>query len=253
MNEIGAINRVLKLVSLLSDHPHLTAKQAATLLDWPVSTTHRLLRKLAELEFAQQTDKGSFAPGMELFRIVGRLSGKMPFVEIADPLLNALTRQFNETSLLTILERRQLRMYIALAASPQDPMRYIIELNRRDPLVWGASGHALLAYLRPDEIDTAIATCTTPNVRGEPLDEKLLRKELEDTVRKGFATTRSHRTLNSVGLAVPFFGPQGDVIGSVGFQIPGFRFRDEQTESMVAALTHTATIISQQIGAQPVR
>lgn len=252
MNEIGAINRVLKLVSLLSDHSQLTAKQAATLLDWPVSTTHRLLRKLAELEFAQQTEKGGFTAGMELFRIVGRLSGKMPFVEIAEPLLNALTRQFNETSMLTILERRQLRMYIALAASPQDPMRYIIELNRRDPLVWGASGHALLAYLRPEEIDAAIATCTTPNVRGEMLDEARLRKELEEAARKGYALTHSHRTLNSVGLAVPCFGPNGDVIGSVAFQVPNFRFREEQTEGMVAALTQTATIISQQIGAQPV-
>jgi len=250
MNEIGAINRVLRLVSLLSDYPHLNAKQAATLLGWPVSSTHRLLRKLAELEFAHQTE-GTFSPGMELYRIVGRLSGNMPFAEIAEPLLSALTRQFNETSMLTILERRQLRMYTAQAASPQDPMRYIVELNRRDPLVWGASGRAMLAHLRPEEIEAAIETCTTPNIRGEQLDATELRAALEKTVREGFAMSRSHRTLNSIGLAVPLFGPQGDIIGSVGFQIPAFRFRDEQTASLVDGLTQTASIIAQQIGAKP--
>ncbi|MCS0494487.1 IclR family transcriptional regulator [Ancylobacter mangrovi] len=250
MNEIGAINRVLRLVSLLSDYPHLNAKQAANLLGWPVSSTHRLLRKLAEHEFAEQTD-GNFSPGMELYRIVGRLSGKMPFAEIAEPLLDALTRQFNETSMLTILERRQLRMYTAQAASPQDPMRYIVELNRRDPLVWGASGRALLAHLSPEEIDTAIATCTTTNIRGEVLDPAEVRAALEATLKEGFALSRSHRTLNSIGIAVPFFGPQGDVIGSVGFQIPGFRFREEQLAGLVEGLTQTALIISQQIGAKP--
>ncbi|RDJ20642.1 hypothetical protein DWF00_05035 [Bosea caraganae] len=251
INEIGAINRVLRLVSLLSDYPHLNAKQAADLLGWPVSSTHRLLRKLADLEFAQQTDKGNFSAGMELYRIVGRLSGKMPFAEIAEPLLAALTAQFNETSMLTILERRQLRMYTALAASPQDPMRYVVELNRRAPLVWGAAGRALLAHLGQDEIETAITTCDTPNIRGEVLDEAEIRGALEETVRKGFAMTRSHRTLNSIGVAVPFFGSQGDVIGSVGFQIPSFRFRDEQTDGLVKALTQTASIIAQQIGAKP--
>lgn len=250
-NEIGAISRVLRLVSLLSDYPHLNAKQAAEALGWPVSSTHRLLRKLADLEFAQQTDKGNFAAGMELYRIVGRLSGKMPFAEIAEPLLAALTAQANETSMLTILERRQLRMYTALAASPQDPMRYVIELNRRAPLVWGAAGRALLAHLDAEEIARAIATCDTPNILGEKLDEAELRGALDETVRKGFAMTRSHRTLNSIGIAVPFFGPQGDVIGSIAFQIPSFRFRDEQTGEFVTALTQTASVIAQQIGARP--
>jgi DNA-binding IclR family transcriptional regulator len=251
MNEIGAINRVLKLVSLLSDYPHLTAKQAATLLGWPVSSTHRMLRKLAELEFALQTEKGSFAAGMELYRIVGRLSSKMPFAAIAEPLLAALTKQFNETSMLTILERRQLRMYTALAASPQDPMRYIVELNRRDPLVWGASGRALLAHLRPEEIDAAVSGSTARNIRGEALDENEIRGALEAIVRDGYSLSRSHRTLNSIGMAVPFFGPHGEVVGSVGFQIPAFRFHDGQIETLVTALKQTATIISQQIGAKP--
>lgn len=250
MNDIGAINRVLRLVSLLSDYPHLSAKQAATILGWPVSTTHRLLRKLAESEFAHQTQKGSFTAGMELYRIVGRLSGKMPFAEVAQPLLNALTQQFNETTLLSILERQQLQMYIALAASPPDPMRYIIELNRRDPLMWGAAGRSMLAHLRPAEIDTVIATCTTPNIRNEPLDEAELRSALAQVAKDGYAHTRSHRTLNSVGVAVPFFGPQGEVVGSIAFQIPAFRFQDEQVAPMVTALKQTAMILSQQMGAR---
>jgi DNA-binding IclR family transcriptional regulator len=249
-DDVGAINRVLRLVSLLSDHPHLTAKQAAAILGWPVSSTHRLLRKLAEAEFAAQTERGTFTAGMELFRIVGRLAAKVPFVEIAEPLLGSLSQQFGETSLLSILERRQLRMYTAFAASPQDPMRYIIELNRRDPLVWGASGRALLAHLGPEEIEAVIAMGAAPNARGDTLDAAELRGALAAVLSRGFAMSRSHRTLNSVGIAVPFFGSAGDVVGSVAFQVPAFRFQEGQVETMVTALQHTATVISQQIGAR---
>ena len=250
MSDTGAIHRVLKLVSLLSDHPHLTAKQAAPMLGWPVSTTHRLLRKLADFEFAAHTQKGTFGPGMELFRIAGRLGGKVPFVRIAEPLLAALSARFNETSLLTILERRQLRMYFAASASPADPMRYIIELNKTAPLVWGASGRSLLAFLTDAEIQQAIDGCTTPNIRGDQLDPAELRAHLARIAADGYAVTRSHRTMNSVGVAVPFSNTEGEVVGCLGFQIPGFRLSEESIPDLVAALRDAASVISQQIGAR---
>jgi DNA-binding IclR family transcriptional regulator len=249
MVEPGAINRVLTLISLISDHPELTAKQAAALLGWPVSTTHRLLRKLAEAEFAAQSERG-FAAGMELYRIAGRLGPKVPFLRIAEPLLQALSARFNETSLLTILERRQLQMYIALSAAPADPMRYIIELNKTAPLLWGASGRALLAFLREDEIERAIESSDTRNVRGEALDPAELRAQLATIAADGYAVTHAHRTLNSVGIAVPFFDAGGEVVGCVAFQVPSFRFTDEALPELVGALKDAAAVISQQVGAQ---
>ena len=250
MTDTGAINRVLRLVSLLSDQPQVTAKQAAAALGWPVSTTHRLLRKLADFEFAAQTYKGTFGPGMELFRIVGRLGSKMPFVRIAEPLLAALSARFNETSLLTILERRQLRMYFAASASPPDPMRYFIELNKTAPLIWGASGRALLAFLTKEEVQQAVDGCTEPDIRGGRLDPEELRAHLARIAADGYAVTQSHRTLNSVGIAVPFANPEGEVVGCLGFQIPGFRFSEQSIPDLVGALRDAAAVISQQIGAR---
>lgn len=252
MIDNGAINRVLRLVSLLSDHPHLTSKQAAALLGWPVSTTHRLLRKLLESEFASQTNKGNFAAGMELYRIAGRLGHKVPFVRIAEPLLVGLSDKFRETSMLTILERRQQRMYIAASAAPADPMRYIIELNKTSPLIWGAAGRSLLAFMDDEEVQKAIDSCETPDVRGKALDAGQLRTHLRQIAQDGYAVTHSHRTLNSVGVAVPFFDGSGAAVGSIVFQIPEFRFSEAALPELVAALKDTATVISQQIGAREI-
>lgn len=249
-NEIGAIARVLRLVSLLSDNPNLSAKDAATALGWPVSTTHRLLRRLVEAEFAGQTRKGTFTPGPELFRIAGRLGGQEPYLRIAQPLLDTLAARFRETALLTVLERRSLRMYVAMSAAPPDPMRYFIELNRVAPLVWGALGRALLACLTAEEIDRAIAAPNPSDVKGRPLRDSELRDHLGAIQAEGFAMTCSHRTLDSTGIAVPFFSFAGEPLGSIGFQIPAFRYSDALLPEMVSALKEAAAVISQQIRAR---
>ena len=248
--EVGAIARVLRLISLLSDHPNLSAKEAAESLGWPFSTTHRLLRRLLEAEFAGQTRQGAFTPGPELFRIAGRLGGQEPLLRIAQPLLEALAQRFGETALLTILQRRPLQMYIATSAAPPDPMRYFIELNRVSPLVWGALGRAILANLTTEEIEKAIARPNPPDVKGQPLDPDTLKRDLGTISSEGFAVSRSHRTLNSVGIAVPFFNYSQEPVGSIGFQVPAFRHDEARLPEMVAALKEAAAVISQQARAR---
>ncbi|WP_316980068.1 IclR family transcriptional regulator [Shumkonia mesophila] len=248
MNESGTVNRVMKLISLLADHSDITAKQAALNLGWPISTTHRLLRTLSAAEFATQKGPGLFAPGLELYRIAGRLSVAVPYAQIGEPLLASLSERFGETSLLSVLERKQLKMYIASSAAPKDPMRYTIDLNRRVSIVWGASGRALLAHLLPEEVDRAIAICDETDARGRGIDLPELQASLQAVRENGYAMTESHRVLHAVGVAVPFFGVQGEVVGSVAFQVPEFRFNIARVPEYVRVLKETAAVIAQRIG-----
>lgn len=247
--DTGVINRVFRLLSMLSDHPRLTVKQASLELDLPISTTHRLLRKLADHEYAATSSSGGFTAGMELFRIAARLSSRMPLVGIAEPLLAELTRRFEETSMLAVLERQQLNSFFAASAAPADPMRYLIELNRTFPLVWGASARSQLAFLTEEEIERAIAISATPDVHGRPLDPPEVRAHLAQIREEGFALTREHRTLNSVGIAVPFFNSAGQVMGCMAFQLPSFRLSPVAQPGLVAALKDAAKVMSKEIGA----
>lgn len=248
MNDAGAISRVMRLISLVADHADLTAKQAADQLGWPVSTTHRLLRTLAAAEFASQTGRGHFAPGLELYRIAGRLGGAMSHARVAQPLLESLSEAHGETSLMSILERRQLTMYIACSAAPKDPMRYEIELNRRLSLVWGASGRVMLACLAPAEVDRAIAMCEETDVHGNAVDESELRADLVQVARDGYCNSFSQRVVNAVGVAVPVFDAGNEVIASVAFQVPTFRFDTARLPALVAALKATARTLGQRMG-----
>ena len=248
LNDAGTINRVLALLSELAANPETTAKEAAARMDWPVSTTHRMLQALAARDFARPIRRGVFGPGMEFHRIAGRIGKTVPYIQLAEPLLRALTDKYAETSMLTVLMRQRLRMYFAFVASPPDPMRYAIELNRLDPLPWGASGRALLAFMSEADISEAIRTCDNLSASSKRLNPKELRTDLRRIRKRGFATAASQRTLNSIGIAVPFFDASDEVVGSIAFQVPQFRFKSQLLPELSGALQQTAAQLSRLLG-----
>jgi DNA-binding IclR family transcriptional regulator len=246
--ETGTVRRVLLLLSRLADHPGDSAQSLAARLNLPRSTVHRLLAMLRASGFADSEAGSSFGPGPELFRIAGRLGARMPYRKLAEPYLQALSAEFRETSILALLLREQLKMYYAAKGSPPDPMRYNIELGALEPLVWGATARVLLAHLREDEIATAIARREPSPARQLTSDEAEVRKSLKRIRRDGYGITHAHRTLNTVGIAAPFFDGEGNVVGSLGFLIPEFRWASAPQDTVVQALVQAASRMSRQLG-----
>jgi DNA-binding IclR family transcriptional regulator len=246
--ETGTVRRVLLLLSCLADHQGDSAQSLAARLNLPRSTVHRLLAMLRANGFADSEASSSFEPGPELFRIAGRLGARMPYRKLAEPYLQALSAEFHETSILALLLREQLKMYYAAKGSPADPMRYNIELGALEPLVWGATARVLLAHLSEQEIATALKRREPSPARQLEPDEAEVRDSLSQIRRDGYGITHAHRTLNTVGIAAPFFDGEGKVVGSLGFLIPEFRWTSAPQEAVVQALVDAAARMSRQLG-----
>ncbi|OWT77379.1 MULTISPECIES: IclR family transcriptional regulator [unclassified Achromobacter] len=246
--EPGTVKRILLLLQCLVDHPGESAQALAQRLNLPRSTVHRLLATLRENDYAGHETGGTFGPGLELYRMAARLGGDMPYRRLAEPCLQALSEEFHETSLLTLLERRHLKMFHAASGSPDDPMRYNISLNVLEPLVWGATARAILAHLSPAEIQAAIDASGPSPVQGLTPDAREINAALADIRRDGHAVTYSHRTPNTVGVGAPFFNAEGQVVGSLGFLIPTFRWEQSDIERVLAALREAAGALSAQLG-----
>jgi DNA-binding IclR family transcriptional regulator len=246
--ETGTVRRVLLLLSCLADHQGDSAQSLAARLNLPRSTVHRLLAMLRANGFADSEASSSFEPGPELFRIAGRLGARMPYRKLAEPYLQALSAEFHETSILALLLREQLKMYYAAKGSPADPMRYNIELGALEPLVWGATARVLLAHLSEQEIATALKRREPSPARQLEPDEAEVRDSLSQIRRDGYGITHAHRTLNTVGIAAPFFDGEGKVVGSLGFLIPEFRWTSAPQDAVVQALVDAAARMSRQLG-----
>ena len=246
--ETGTVRRVLMLLSSLADRPGESAQSLAARVNLPRSSVHRLLAMLRASGFADTEPGGGFGPGSELFRIAGRLGARMPYRKLAEPYLQALSSQFHETSILALLAREQLKMFYAAKGSPSDPMRYNIELGAPEPLVWGATARVLLAHLGEQEIAAAIKRREASPALRLQLKPAELRKSLAQIRRDGYGITHAHRTLNTVGIAAPFFDGEGKVIGSLGFLIPEFRWASAPKDAVVRALVEAAAGMSRQLG-----
>jgi IclR family transcriptional regulator, KDG regulon repressor len=247
--ETGTVRRVLMLLSHLADRPGESAQSLAARVNLPRSSVHRLLTMLRACGFADNEPGGGFGPGNELYRIAGRLGARMPYRKLAEPHLQALSTQFRETSILALLLRDQLKMFYAATGSPPDPMRYNIELGALEPLVWGATARVVLAQLDEQEIAAAIGRRELSPALGLELDKTELQRSLAQIRRDGYGISHAHRSLNTVGIAAPFFDGEGRVAGSMGFLIPEFRWATSPQDQVVRALLAAAAAMSRQSGA----
>lgn len=246
--ETGTVRRVLMMLTQLAENPGENSGAMALRLNLPRSTAHRLLSMLRDEGFAAQSAEGGFTPGAELHRLAGRVRAVIPHAELAMPLLQALSTKFGETSILALLTRPALGMYFAATASPPDPMRYNVELNRTQSLAWGATARVLLAHLPAEEIDAVVRRAEKSPVNNMALDPIALMKDLEQIRRNGWAISHGHRTQNAVGLAAPFFDSHGQVAGDIAFLIPEARFATYPQHDLITALQAAAAEMSRRLG-----
>lgn len=248
--ETGTVARTLQLLACFCEQAEWPLAALSRRLGLPRSTVHRLLNLARTEGFVDSDGQGVYRPGLGLYRMAGRLSVEMPLRRIAQPHLDAFTRTYGESSLLTVLDRAQLKMFFAAKADAPAQMRYVIAMNTLGTLAWGASGRALLAYLSEEEIAEVVARAEPSPASGQPLDPEELAASLADIRAKGYSRTHHQRTTEGVGIAVPFFDAGGRVAGNVTVTVPSFRFNEKDEPAFVRSLTEIARQISATLGSK---
>ncbi|WP_295854596.1 IclR family transcriptional regulator [uncultured Xylophilus sp.] len=244
----GTVNRTLRILSAFAAKDRWALNDLARALNLPRATAHRLLNLCKPLGYVEQDADGLYRPGIEYYRVAGRIGTDMPINRLADPLLQAIRDETDETTMLVLLARQDLKMFFSHWASPAHPLRYALERNRLASLAWGAAGRSLLAYLDPAEIDTVIAREEASPLDGRPLDAAELRAALETIRRDGHACSYAQRAPDMHGLAVPFFDSDGQVRGNVMLTVPHFRFDPSRQDRWLALLRDAATELTRRLG-----
>jgi IclR family KDG regulon transcriptional repressor len=244
----GTVERAIRLLECFAEAEEWPLNGLAQRLGLPLSTTHRLLQLCRQEGFVAAVGRGTYRPGLALYRLAGVLTHQFPLRRIAAPLLDRLAADFDETALLTLLDRPALKMFFAAKAEPSAPVRYVLETNRPGSLCWGATALSLLAYLTDQEIDTVIARNEPSPVDGRLFDPMELRSSLAEIQRTGFATSRGQRTPEGVAIAVPFFDAAGQVVGNIAVTTPAFRYKEANGLRILAALRPVAADISHALG-----
>ncbi|CAM3692275.1 IclR family transcriptional regulator [Bordetella sputigena] len=246
--DTGTVNRVLRILAAFAARDRWPLNELARELDLPRASVHRLLKLCRPLGFVDQDAEGLYTPGIELYRVAGKLSAEMPINRLAAPLLQGLRDATDETAMLVLLSRQELGIFMSDIAWPSHPLRYTVPLNQLQPLTWGAAGRSVLAFMEPHEIEQAIAQAATSPLNGRALDVPELRRTLERIRQQGYATSYAERAPDMHGIAVPFFDQGGQVRGNLMVTVPHFRYDEKKQQDHLALLRDAAGELTRRLG-----
>jgi DNA-binding IclR family transcriptional regulator len=251
MNDPRAGVRFAAVLTALAESQGFCAlSQIAQRVGLPHSTVHRILEQMVELGLAQQGPGRLYGVGMEFSRIGALAAMQLDIAAQARPILERITAYCNETSLLGVFHPATGSMAFAFKVDAKYPLKYKAQLHVHRTLVWGATGHAILAWLPPSRIDDILEhASSSPAQPALCLRREDLLRKLDRTRERGYAVSHGERTMGAVGIAAPVFKEGGEVVGDLCLTIPEFRYDASLEDQLGRLLVAGAAELSRKLGA----
>ncbi|MEU5843054.1 IclR family transcriptional regulator [Rhodococcus sp. NPDC047139] len=127
-----------------------TVQEIAARVDIPVSSAYRYVSQLREVGLLEEAEFGGYRVSLRAVELArAARAGSAGIVEVTRPVLERLTREYGETSLLI---RRLGHAVVAVdMEETRSSVRLAFERGRLMPLHQGAAARVLLAAMKPKE------------------------------------------------------------------------------------------------------
>lgn len=249
-NGVQSIDRATAILRCFdARRPTLGISEIARMTGLSTTTTHRLLVALQSNRLVRQTADRRYGLGPLLVQLAR--SGAVPTTlrDAALPVMTALRDDVDETVGLHELLPSGERVVVDQVESHHELRRTYTEIGVPIKLPHGAPGKAILSMLPVAQQDFWLGQTIESVTRTTITDPQLLRAELADARRRGWAGSKSERTPGIRAVAAPIFDHTGQPIGAVGLSVPEIRMDDVRAEELGRRVSETAWSISQSLGA----
>lgn len=244
------LNRTFAILGVFShEAPEWTTTEVARARDLPVPTVHRILSSLQHHGFVtRDKETRRFRLGSGAIEL-GRLArAAMGLRSVSLPVLERLTAETGETSLLTALNRDRNRSVCLERVESRNELRLSIEPGRQNLLHAGASQKALLSFMGAEEIDRIIDTGLPHLCRATITDPANLRLCLEEIRSKGWATSYEETNLGVWGIALTLLDNKDTVVAAIGLAGPRVRMPRPKVTIVLEVLKNGASDIAETLG-----
>lgn len=213
---LSTVAKALDLLELMAAQPReWGVTELARELGLSKSVVHGLLATLRDKDFVVGDERSRrYRLGFKAMTLGADFDLDQELRTVAMPVLKELTEQTGEASYLMV--RRGIKALTIARALPATPIHLAIEEGVRVPLHAGASARVILAFSRPDVIESVIADVGLPRLAEQTITARDdLLASLADIRAKGCAYSASEMLDGVYALAAPVFGPNG-MVGSLG-------------------------------------
>lgn len=212
-------DKALALLDLFSmQQADWTVEMAAQHLGVSSSTAYTYVRSLADAGLITPVRGGRYALGPAIIRLDRLMRRQDLLIQTGRPALRRLVDAIEGEVVGLLCGRYKLQMMCVeqVMREPTD-LAISFERGRAVPLYRGAASRAILAHL-PLPVLRKLWDADNADIRTAGLGEdwRLFKAAMRAMRREGVLVGRGEVVPGLVGVSAPVFGPEGEIIGSVG-------------------------------------
>jgi len=246
---IHSIDRALQILELFSlEKPEWGVTEISKALNIYKSNVHNVLTTLAEKGFVKKDPKtDKYKLSIKFFELGSIVIKNMDLRKIAHPYIEELSKEFNETVHLGVLDKGRV---VSIEGEESDKsLCSHIEIGKRTPLHCTAIGKAIMAYLSENEINFTIREKGLEKFTENTITTK---KELENEFKKireqGYAVDNMEHEEGVQCVAGPIRDYTGKVIASMSISAPAFRINENDILIIAKKVKEYCDCISEGMG-----
>ena len=244
-----SIDKALQILELFSMEKHAWGiTEISKALNIYKSNVHNVLSTLAERGFIKKDSKtNKYKLGIKFFELGSIVIKNMDLRKIAHSYIEELSKEFNETVHLGILDKGRV---VSIEREESDKsLCSHIEIGKRTPLHCTAVGKAIMAYLSEDEINLIIREKGLEKFTENTTTTK---KDLENEFKKirdqGYAIDNMEHEEGVQCIAGSIRDHTGEVIASMSISGPAFRINESNIPNIAKKVKEYCDYISKEMG-----
>ena len=246
---VGAVSRLFAVLRCLSASPEEGERvtQLAQRVGLSQPTTHRLLRGLIEEGMVEQDQLSKrYRLSIEFFALAAKAGNSSNLRDVVRPSLLRLSASLGDS--LFLLARSGFDAICLDRSEGPYPIRtFTGDIGGRVALGVGQGSLAILAFLPEEERETVIRY-NLPRLKDFHLyDEVLLRSEIENVRRQGYAARNTGALPGMAGLAVPILDRSGRAVAALSVATISDRLGPDRLLTVVELLKREACAVSARI------
>jgi DNA-binding IclR family transcriptional regulator len=228
----SVVDRIVRVISAFPPEGELQLSELAARAGLPLTTTHRLVRQLAEHNLLEAGPGGLVRPGLRLWELVNRTSPTLALRQAAMPFMEDIQQVLNQNVNLAVLDGWDALFVERLSRRGSVVNR--AQVAGRMSVHMTSAGLALMAH--QDKIMQAQYVDQFEDPDGK-VSRDDLRRLLSETSRQGFAQLAGAVDPHTWGIAVPVLNRRQSAVAALGVVVP---LREMRLQALVPALQTAA-------------
>jgi DNA-binding IclR family transcriptional regulator len=234
-------SKITSILLTFTEGSEHSLTEIARLAGLPISTAHRLTSELASWRLLERTEDGQYRAGLPL-RMIGTVDACPPSIaERAPAVLEDLAGATKSRARLGVLHELEVAY---IEKQPGSRPASAFSSAARLPSHPTALGRALLAFSPARTVEMTILRGLRPYTQHTVTSPDRFRRALAVTRLSRVAVTRWELEAGVCGVAMPVFGPGGEVVAAIELAVGDLK---QQLQPVMAALAIASRSLSREL------